>query len=88
MSDNKSSPSTDWKDTKLGMLGITFAYGMFRGIVGFPLEQPFEAIKTQWQANPKHRNEWRIFRDIVQTKGYYRGFFAGSTPNLGRILVK
>ena len=26
--------------------------------------------------------------DIYKTKGIYRGFFAGSFPNLGRILVK
>lgn len=88
MSDNKPSPSKDSKDTKLSMVGLSFAAGMFRGIVGFPVEHPFEAVKTQWQADPKHRNEWRIFRDIVETKGYYRGFYAGSLPNLGRIMLK
>lgn len=70
------------------MLTVSLVAGMARGLIGFPLEQPFEAIKTQWQADPKHRNEWRIFREIVEKKGFYRGFYAGSLPNLGRILIK
>ena len=47
-----------------------------------------ESVKTQWQASPKHRNEWQIFQEIKAQKGVYRGFYAGSLPNLGRILIK
>lgn len=80
--------SKHWKETKLGMLCVSLGAGLVRGVIGFPLEQPFESIKTQWQADPKHPNEWQIFKEIVKQKGFYRGFFAGSLPNLGRILIK
>jgi hypothetical protein len=83
-----SGENQSWQETKLGMLGLSLAAGLMRGLVGFPLEQPFEAIKTQWQADPKHRNEWQIFKHIIEKKGLYRGFYAGSLPNLGRILIK
>lgn len=83
-----SQDGKKWKETKTGMLGISLAAGLMRGLVGFPLEQPFDSIKTQWQADPRFRNEWQIFKDIYQKKGLYRGFYAGSLPNLGRILIK
>ena len=70
------------------IMGISSISGMLRGIVGFPLEQPLEAIKTQWQAQPTHRNEYLIAKQIYQQKGIVQGFFAGSTPNLARILFK
>lgn len=48
------------KDNSTLILGISSLMGIARGLAGFPLEQPLEAIKTQWQANPTHRNEFRI----------------------------
>jgi hypothetical protein len=29
-----------------------------------------------------------MVKEIYKTKGLYRGFYAGSMPNLGRILIK
>ena len=29
-----------------------------------------------------------MVREIYKTKGVFRGFYAGSMPNLGRILIK
>lgn len=69
-------------------MGLSTLYGFGRGLVGFPIEHPLEAIKTQWQAKPAFRNEFHIVHEVYTTKGLYRGFYAGSTPNLGRILIK
>ena len=27
-------------------------FGVLRAVAGFPIEQPIEAVKTQWQAQP------------------------------------
>lgn len=62
-------------------------YGFGRGCVGFPIEHPLEAVKTQWQANPSLKNEYSIVKSIYQKKGM-NGFYSGSLPNLGRILIK
>jgi hypothetical protein len=62
--------------------------GVLRGVVGFPLEQPLESIKTQWQAKPGHKNELTIAREIYQGKGFIKGFFSGSLPNLARVMFK
>ena len=59
-----------------------------RGLVGFPLEQPLEAIKTQWQANPSKANEIQITRQIYRDKGLMKGFYAGSIPNAIRMIAK
>jgi len=61
--------------------------GIARGIVGFPLEQPLEAVKTQWQASPFHKHEVSIARSIYAEKGMM-GFYVGSTPNMARVVVK
>jgi hypothetical protein len=42
---------------EIKMLVASALMGVLRGCVGFPLEQPMESVKTQWQANPKNRNE-------------------------------
>jgi len=36
------------KSNKAKLFGLSSLYGIARGIVGFPLEQPLESIKTQW----------------------------------------
>ena len=74
--------------SKSFVFGISSLAGVARGVIGFPIEQPLEAIKTQWQADPKHKNELSIVRKVLGQKGAYRGFYAGSMPNLGRVLVK
>ena len=47
-----------------------------------------ESVKTQWQAAPKNANEFQIFKQIVKEKGIYKGFYAGSLPNMSRIILK
>eukprot|EP00347_Sterkiella_histriomuscorum_P019430 403341656 len=61
--------------------------GMARVLIGFPIEHPIDSIKTQWQAKPYMKNEMAIIKDIYQTKGI-KGFYAGSLPNLTRVLIK
>lgn len=73
---------------EINILLTSAAIGVLRGLVGFPLEQPMESVKTQWQASPKNRNEIQILKQIYKEKGVYRGFFAGSTPNLTRVVLK
>ena len=69
-------------------MGLSTVYGFCRGVIGFPIEQPLEAIKTQWQAKPAFRNELHIINDVYEKKGLFKGFYSGSLPNLGRILIK
>jgi hypothetical protein len=45
------------EDKKGGVFLFSAIIGVARGLVGFPLEQPMESVKTQWQASPKNRNE-------------------------------
>lgn len=70
------------------MLVGSAVIGVLRGLVGFPLEQPMESVKTQWQASPKNKNEIQILKQIYAEKGIYRGFYAGSLPNLTRVVLK
>lgn len=70
------------------IMGISTLMGFGRGLLGFPLEQPLEALKTQWQAKPSFRNELHLARTVYANKGFSQGFYAGSLPNLGRILIK
>jgi hypothetical protein len=83
MESKASSPKS-----KSFVFGLSSLAGVARGLVGFPIEQPLEAIKTQWQAEPKHKNELSIVNKVYSQKGVLRGFYAGSLPNLGRVLVK
>lgn len=69
-------------------MGLSTVYGFCRGVVGFPIEQPLEAVKTQWQAKPSYKNELQIVQNIYRNKGFFTGFYSGSLPNLGRILIK
>lgn len=62
--------------------------GVCRTTIGFPLEHPIDAIKTQWQAKAHFRNEIEIVRHIWQTKGFFAGFYAGSLPNYFRCVLR
>jgi len=46
------------------LLGVSSLFGLARGFLGFPFEQPLEAIKTQWQANPGFKNEVKIAKEM------------------------
>lgn len=61
--------------------------GIVRGVIGFPLEQPLESIKTLWQAKPYFRNELHIAKEIFMKKGFI-GYYSGSIPNFTRMIVK
>ena len=64
------------------------AIGVGRVVAGFPFEHPIDAIKVQWQSQPKFKNEYRIIQHIWQTKGLVKGFYAGSLPNLTRLIMR
>lgn len=88
MAENSGSGDKKKISNNFKIVGVSSLSGMARGLIGFPLEQPLEAVKTQWQAKPMHRNEYIIAKQIYKEKGIINGFFAGSTPNLARILFK
>jgi len=58
-----------------------------RTCMGFPLEQPFEAAKTIWQAEPHHKNELALVKSIYQRNGL-SGFYRGSVANIIRVTTK
>ena len=68
-------------------LGSTLV-GMGRVLVGFPLEHPLDALRVQWQAKPHYRNEYQIAKSIYESKGVVKGFYAGSLPNLARLMLR
>ena len=47
-----------------------------------------EAVKTQWQALPHKKSTIAIAKQIIETKGVYKGFFVGSLPNATRVVLK
>ena len=55
--------------------------------LGFPLEQPFEAAKTIWQAEPHLKNEAQLTKSIVGRYGL-AGFYKGSAANFIRVVAK
>jgi hypothetical protein len=69
------------------VLLLSSVYGVSRGLAGFPIEQPLESVKTQWQANPAIKNEIQITKKIYTQKGI-QGFYAGSLPNIARVVLK
>lgn len=46
------------KQNSAQIILLSAGVGIARGIVGFPIEQPLESIKTQWQARPALKNEY------------------------------
>ena len=85
MSASKSQNTPKEKSFKIVMMSA--GVGILRGIVGFPIEQPLESIKTQWQANPSLKHEWEVSKNIYGRKGMM-GFYAGSLPNFTRMFLK
>ena len=60
MSNQSADKQTGSKMTSKKLFGMSSLLGVARGIIGFPIEQPLEAIKTQWQAKPGFQNELKI----------------------------
>lgn len=52
MTSQTAEKQSNGKMTNKKLFGMSSLLGVARGIVGFPIEQPLEAIKTQWQAKP------------------------------------
>ena len=69
------------------MLGSSL-FGIGRVLVGFPIEHPIDSIKTQWQAQTHCRNEYQVCKHIYKEKGIMKGFYAGSIPNLTRLICR
>lgn len=70
------------------MMAYSATMGAARSLIGFPIEQPMESVKTQWQTNPAKANEVQIMRQIYREKGVYKGFYAGSLPNATLKMLK
>ena len=62
-------------------------YGAMRGLVGLPLEHPFDVSKTFWQANPTHPTSLSVVKAIYH-RGGIKGFYSGAVPNGIRLTGK
>eukprot|EP01117_Protostelium_nocturnum_P020605 TRINITY_DN9361_c0_g1_i1.p2 TRINITY_DN9361_c0_g1~~TRINITY_DN9361_c0_g1_i1.p2 ORF type:complete len:305 (+),score=90.13 TRINITY_DN9361_c0_g1_i1:57-971(+) len=63
------------------------AIGALRGLIGLPLEHPFDCVKTFLQAYPHLKSPSNAARHIYQTKGLV-GFYSGAIPNGLRLSIK
>jgi len=84
---SSSSPSSrkkwNWND-----YAHASAAGVARGLAGFPLEHPFDLVKTRLQAQPQvSLSGMRTARDIYRKDGF-TGFYTGGMPNATRAAVK
>jgi hypothetical protein len=61
--------------------------GAARGMLGFPIEQPMDRVKTYWQAHPEIRSLRKVIFEIYQ-KEKFIGFFDGGIPNSIRLASK
>lgn len=61
-------------------------FGAVRGIVGLPLEQPFDRVKTDLQANLT-RSIYAAVKKIFNQEGF-TGFYRGGLPNGIRLASK
>ena len=73
--------------SKAVLLSQGILIGIMRNVVGFPIEQPLDSVKTQWQASSYHKNEFQIAKDIWNTKGL-KGYYSGSIPNVSKSLLR
>ena len=71
----------------LQKFGEAIAIGAFRGLVGWPLEQPMDAIKTTWQVNRGLPSVISVVKNIYGRDGFL-GFFKGGLPNAIRLTSK
>ncbi len=65
------------------------AIGAARGLIGLPLEHPFDLVKTKMQAEaaPKNVSAMQVVKDTYKNSGV-RGFYAGAVPNGFRMVSK
>ena len=75
------------KENKPLLYAVTICMGVGRTLIGFPLEHPFDSVKTQWQALPGKKNEFEIIKEIYRTKGL-KGLYAGGMANILRGIIK
>jgi hypothetical protein len=66
--------------------------GSLRTVGGFPLEHPFDFVKTKHQAQMNlgsgiHLNEFQIMREVYHSEGF-RGFYSGFIANTARAALK
>jgi hypothetical protein len=62
-------------------------YGAMRGLAGLPIEHPFDACKTFWQANPGYESSLKVVQAVYQ-RGGIKGFYSGAIPNSIRLAGK
>lgn len=74
-------------DTKWRKFLETSFSGVIRGVLGFPLEHPFDCVKTRWQAKPELSSSLKVVQHIYQEKGIL-GFYTGGIPNGTRMVLK
>ena len=55
---------------KEGLFRKSLAVGVVRTFLGFPIEHPVDAIKTQWQAHQRAAHELAMVRVILAEKGF------------------
>lgn len=61
--------------------------GAGRGLMGLPIEHPFDCIKTKLQANLSETSAIGVARNIYKNEGI-RGYYSGALPNATRLTIK
>ncbi len=61
--------------------------GAIRGLLGLPIEHPFDAIKTKCQAEGGLRSVRTVTKSMWAEAGV-RGFYTGAIPNATRVAIK
>lgn len=84
---NNTSKAADTTYSSLSKYFEASLYGAVRGLVGLPIEHPFDCLKTRTQANLKAPSTIEVLKEIYQQNGV-RGFYAGAIPNGIRLAFK
>lgn len=85
--DSSSPPALSRKVWSWRDYGSASIAGATRGLAGFPLEHPFDRVKTTQQASPVALSGTKTALAIYQQEGV-RGFYKGGIPNGSRYILK
>lgn len=78
--ENVQTSSTDWRSAS--------TLGAIRGLLRTPLEQPFDTVKTRWQAVPSaYANARSVWQYIYRIEGW-KAFYRGSLPNTVKFVTR
>jgi hypothetical protein len=62
--------------------------GALRGLIGLPLEHPFETIKTKLQSKSNSFGLYDTIKHTLKHDGVIKGIYSGFLPNAIRVTIK